>query len=455
MKQPNILFIYSDQHRFDCLGTNGHPQIQTPNLDQLAAEGTSFSHAFTPIPMCVPARCSMMSGQWPSRHGVVFNFDGETFKALDPTLPNIGKIMQQAGYRTEHIGRWHVDPRRPATEYGFDSFLSDWNYHAWREEQGLPPLPEMPACWAGEVDGVEPEQSRLAWAADRVIEKIDELAASDQPFFLRWHTVEPHLPCFPTKPFADLYNPEDLEPWPGFADTFEGKPSIQKEMHKKWGVDGWTWDDWAPVVARYLAIITEFDHHIGRVLDALKEAGLDENTLVIYSADHGDMCGSHGMVDKHFVMYDDVTHVPLIIRGPGFEAGTVRDDFVSNAIDLPATFCAVADTEKPESFSGVSLFEPTGREDIFSTYSGNQFGAYTQRMVRDRRWKYVWNATACDELYDLATDPAELINRAADPAYASDLQRMRERLLHWLDEVDDPMNNEFTRNLMLNTQGVF
>lgn len=455
MKSPNILVIYSDQHRFDCLGGHRHPQLKTPNLDRLAYEGVDFSNAFTPVPMCVPARCSMISGQWPSQHGVVFNYDGETFKALDPALPNLGKTMQQAGYRTAHIGRWHVDRNRPATEYGFDSFLSDWNYHAWREEQGQPPLPKMPACWAGQVDCVEPEQSRLAWAADRVIEKIDELAKNDQPFFLRWHTVEPHLPCFPTKPFADLYKPENLEPWPGFADTFEGKPAIQKDMHKKWGVDGWTWDDWAPVVARYLAIITEFDHHIGRVLETLKKAGLEENTLVVYTADHGDMCGSHGMVDKHFVMYDDVTHVPLILRGPGFEPGTLRDDFVSNAVDLPATLCAVAGADKPESFSGKNILEPTGREDIFSTYSGNQYGGYSHRMVRDRRWKYIWNATAEDELYDLETDPGELTNRATDPQCIAQLDRLQDRLLEWLDEVDDPLFNVFTKNTLGKTEGVF
>jgi arylsulfatase A-like enzyme len=446
MSKPNILVIYSDQHRFDCLGAHGHPQLKTPHLDRLAAEGGDFLHAFTPVPMCVPARCSMLSGQWPSQHGVVFNFDGETFKPLDPTLPNLGKTLQQAGYRTAHIGRWHVDRTRPATEYGFDSFLSDWNYHAWRAEQGQPPLPKMPDCWAGEVDCVDPDQSRLAWAADRVIEKIDELAEGDQPFFLRWHTVEPHLPCFPTQPFADLYKAEDLAPWPGFADTFEGKPAIQKQMHKKWGVEGWTWDDWAPVVARYLAVITEFDHHIGRVLDALKQAGLEETTLVVYTADHGDMCGSHGMVDKHFVLYDDVTRVPFIARGPGVDAGTVRDDFVSNAVDLPATLCAVAETEKPESFSGKNVLEPTGREDIFSTYSGNQYGGYSQRMVRDRRWKYIWNLTAEDELYDLKTDPGELINRAKDPTVRSERNRLKQRMIAWLEEVNDPMLNPFSRN---------
>lgn len=440
MKKPNILFIYTDQHRFDCLGINGHPLLKTPNLDRLATEGVNFSHAFTPVPMCVPARCSMLSGQWPSQHGVVCNFDGETFKPLDPTLPTLGKILKTAGYQTAHIGRWHVDPKKSPLEFGFDHFQSDWGYHAWRKEQGLPPLPKMPACWAGEKDPVEEKQSRLAWSADNAIAYIREASQKDQPFFLRWHTVEPHLPCFPTEPYASMYNPADLEPWAGFGDRFENKPEIQKQMLQTWGVANWTWDDWAPIVARYLGIISQLDHEIGRILNEV-----DENTLVIYTADHGDMCGSHGMVDKHFVLYDDVVRVPLILRHPDLPAGTIRDDFVSNAIDLPATLCAAAGVEIPETFKGKILLEPTGREDIFATYSGNQFGGYSQRMVRDRRWKFIWNLTAVNELYDLETDPGELSNRIDDPAAAHELARLKQRMIAWLEEADDPMLNILTR----------
>jgi arylsulfatase A-like enzyme len=445
MDKPNILQIMSDQHRFDCLGVNRHPLLKTPNLDRLAAEGVNFTNAFTPCPMCVPARCSFLTGQWPSQHGVVFNFDGETFKRLAPGIPTVSAALSAAGYRTAQIGRWHVDPKKSPAEFGFDHFQGDWDYHAWRAEQGLPPLPKMPACWAGERDPVEEKQSRLAWSADNAIEELEAAAAEDRPFFLRWHTVEPHLPCFPTEPYASMYNPADIEPWPGFGDPFENKPDIQRRMLATWGVNGWTWKEWAPVVARYLGVITQLDHELGRVLAALKGLGLEKNTLVVYTSDHGDMCGSHGMVDKHFVMYDDVVRVPLILRHPDLPAGTVRDDFVSNAIDLPSTFCAASGIEPPETFAGKNIFEPTGRADIFTTYSGNQFGAYSQRMVRDRRWKFIWNLTDLSELYDLATDPGESCNRIADAAAAPELARLKQRMIIWMESIGDPMLNLFTR----------
>jgi arylsulfatase A-like enzyme len=206
-------------------------------------------------------------------------------------------------------------------------------------------------------------------------------------------------------------------------------------------------------VSRYLGEITLLDHQIGRVLAELAMLGLAQDTLVVYTSDHGDMCGAHGMMDKHYVMYDDVVRVPLIMRWPGvIPAGQTSAAFVSSALDLAATFCAVAGIPAPATFMGQSLLPlaingraENPRPDIFASYHGNQFGLYSQRMVRDGRWKFIWNPTAEDELYDLATDPAELHNRATDPAAAVELERLRERLLYWLLHTKDPLLNEWTQ----------
>lgn len=450
MNKPNILTIYSDQHRFDCLGINGHLLLKTPNLDRLAAEGVNFTNAFTPCPMCVPARCSMISGQWPSQHGVVFNFDGETFKPLDPALPTLGRILTANGYDTIHIDRWHVDPKRTPYDFGFNQYIPAWRYDKQRAARDFPPSGCGSPVWAGNTDPVPQEETRLAWGADQVIKAIRENKDTPDAFSINWHTVEPHQPCCPPEPYASMYNPADIQPWPGFGDTFNDKPEIQQQMLRTWGVEGWTWKQWAPVVARYFGIITQLDHEIGRVLDLLKAEGLEENTLVVYTSDHGDMCGSHGMVDKHMVMYDDILRVPLMMRWPAvLPAGAIRDDFVSNAVDLPSTFCAAAGAEIPATFKGKSLLEPSGRKDIFAAYSGNQFGGYSARTVRDCRWKYIWNATAQDELYDFENDPGELCNLAADPQFANELSRLRNRLVVWMDSVNDPLSNPFTRQQLL------
>ncbi len=456
MNKPNILFIYSDQHRYDCTGVNGHPLVSTPNMDRIAREGVNFKHAFTPIPMCVPARCSLLSGQFAPRHGVIFNFDGETFKELDPELPTSARTVQMAGYHTIHIGRWHVDPQRTPLDYGFHDYVPGWRYSQWRKNKGIEPTPRE-GGWRGCPDPyVTPEESSLGWGADRVIEWMEKNTEYTDPFFIRWHMVQPHLACHPCEPFASMYPPEQIDPWPGFSDEFENKPRIQRQMKATWGVEGIPWEQWAQMVSLYLGEISQLDSQIGRVLETLDRLGIADDTLVIYTADHGDMCGSHGMVDKHYIMYDDVVRVPLMMRWPGvIAAGMETDAFVSNAVDLAATFCDAAGADIPESFQGESLLpvltgRQEGRKDIYSTYSGNQFGSFSQRMVRDDQWKYIWNATEIDELYDLQNDPGELVNRITDPACGKEVTRLRKRLVSWMEKTEDSILNNWTRKMIEN-----
>ena len=162
------------------------------------------------------------------------------------------------------------------------------------------------------------------------------------------------------------------------------------------------------------------------------------------------------MIDKHYVMYEDVVHAPLIARWPGRIApGACCEAFVCGALDLARTICHAAGAPVPESFQGQNLLpllageKAGGRSDIFSVYHGNQFGLYSQRMVRDARWKYVWNATAEDELYDLQVDPGELHNLAAEPGYGGELERLRHRLVAWMEETGDRLLNGWTRTQLI------
>jgi arylsulfatase A-like enzyme len=209
-------------------------------------------------------------------------------------------------------------------------------------------------------------------------------------------------------------------------------------------------------------MVSLLDAQIGRILDRLDELGIAEDTLVVYTTDHGDMCGDHRMIDKHYIMYDGVVRVPLLARWPArASAGRVCDSFVTNAMDLPSTFCDAAGLEAPGTFRGSSLVplmtgdEPTdGRDDIYCAYHGNQFGLYSQRMVRDRRWKYVWNPTAEDELYDLASDPGELRNLATQADHSEELARLRRRLVGWMEQTRDRLLNTWTRVQLLENRKV-
>ena len=455
MQPANILLIHVDQHRFDCVGVNGHPAALTPNLDRLAAEGVNFTHAFCPIAVCMPARTSLMTGVYATQHGCLVNDGVEGYCPARGDLPTFSRSLKAAGYTLGHVGKWGIGQDATLAALGIDDYVPASAYRAWRAAQGLP-MPPRANTWFGEADpATTPEQSAPAWGADHVIRLLAAAAERNRPFFLRWDPEEPHLPSIAPEPFASLVKPEDVPPWPSFPDPLVGKPAIQRQQVRSWGIAGWGWDQWAPVVARYLGVVALIDHQVGRILAALDDLGLAEQTLVVYTSDHGDLCGGHGMIDKHYVMYDDVMRVPLILRWPGrLPAGSRVDAFVTAALDLATTFCVAAGADVPPTFQGHDLVALANggqvlRDRVFGSYHGAQFGAYSQRMVRTRDWKYIWNATAEDELYCLAEDAGELHNRAAGGACAEVLHALRGDLAAWMAATNDPLLNEWTRRQLL------
>jgi arylsulfatase A-like enzyme len=429
------------------MGVNGHPLVKTPHLDSLARDGANFVHAFTPNPVCSPARACLQTGAWATRHKVVTITGTEAFQSADPSLPVMTQLLADAGYRVGHVGKFHNEVSGGPKDHGAEEYIPGSAYRKWREEKGLPPQPRTNG-WFGEVDtAISPEQSPLAWQADTVLGLMANFHGSGKPFFLRWDPVEPHLPNIVPEPYASLYPKEQIAPWKSFPDPLTNKPDVQRRTRERWGVDSYTWDDWRPIVQRYLGEISLLDVQIGRLLDGLTRFGVAENTLVIYSTDHGDMCGAHSMMDKHYVMYDDIMRVPLIVRWAGkVPAGKTVDSFVSHEIDIAKTVLTAAEITPPASFVGRDLVAevngklPNPRQDIFSQYQGTHQGLYSQRMLRDRRWKYVYNPVSRDELYDLTNDPGEIVNRADDADCAEVLQRMRQRMGEWMAEIKDPLS---------------
>lgn len=462
MKRQNILLIHADQHRFDCLGINGHKQIKTPNLDRLAKEGVNFNHAFTPTAICSPARASLLTGQWPHQHGCLSIPQAEIYAPANPELPTFPQLLKKEGYGMAWIGKYHDEIAEKPDEHGFDIYVPETNYPAWRKAQGIDPLPRIEENWFGCDDpDADDTQTKIAWEAGNVMDAIDRFTGEDKPFLVRWDPFEPHPPCRPPKSFSKMYPPESIEPWGSFDDPLENKPYIQKQQKHTWKIENWTWDDWAPVVARYYAEISHMDQQIGRVLNKLDADGLTENTLVLYSTDHGDLCGGHGMYDKHFIMYDEVMRVPMIGRWPGhIEGGKTCDAFVVNELDISKTILAAAGIKAPETFVGKNLADVAcgtdldPRPDIFGAWHGGQFGSYTQRMLRDRRWKYIWNTVDVDELYDLESDPHEIQNRVHDPECLTDLKRLRRRMASWMTDLGDRMLNQWTSEQLLHDRKI-
>lgn len=447
---PNILLIVSDQHRLDCVGASGAYPVSTPHLDALAAGGMWFGHAFTPIPLCTPARQSLLTGRRPETHGGLWNYDlGSRIPALRPDEYSWARELQRADYATQYVGKWHVNPDHGPTEFGYDQWVQLEQYEAWRLER-YPEHP-MPNDWFGAVDPVPTEDSRTHWLARQTSEFIREMTASRRPWHARLDFLEPHLPCLPTAEFAALFAADEIPEWLDFGDALEGKPYIQRQQRVNWGVENYTWSDWAPVVARYYAVICQMDAAIGTVLQTLDEVGGAEDTLVIYTSDHGDMCGAHGMMDKHYIMYDDVVRVPLILRWPGrIPAGSRSESFAYNTLDLPPTIASIVGFRPPPVGHGMDLFsrdrlqfeessDIAERRHVVSTYNGQQFGLFSQRMIRTKAWKYVWNLTDTDELYDMLNDPNEITNCIASASLHDIVQELRLELLQQLQRDGDSL----------------
>jgi arylsulfatase A-like enzyme len=450
--RPNILLIHSDQHRYDSLACHGHSVVKTPNLDRLARGGVDCSAAFTPCPVCTPSRASLLTGRWPTQHRSVCIPNTEHYQPVLDGSTILWDVLRSAGYQQALVGKFHNETAKSPEHY-IDRFVSEHDYFKFRDSLGIPKQPSSNG-WFGEVDPhIDSQQHRLAWEADHVRSIMHDFASAGRPWMIRWDPSEPHLPNRIPRDLKDLYPPSSIPPWPSFADTLTGKPFIQSQQRRTWGVDGWTWEKWAPVVSRYLAEITLMDAQIGRVIESLDATGQRENTLIVYSTDHGDFCGGHGQMDKHFALYDDLVRIPLILNWPGkLPAGRICDEFIAAQIDLATTITTLAtESNAPSEFMGVDLLPVlqgsigTNRTDIFAQYMGTQFGLYSERMLRDRHWKYVWNPTDIDELYHLDTDPAELINLAQRVESRDTLMRLRGRLIDWMESIGDPLLNEFTR----------
>jgi arylsulfatase A-like enzyme len=444
--KPNILFFHVDQQRYDCLGAAGQMRVHTPNLDRLASQGMWFTNAFTPIGTCCPARQTSYCGRWPALHRGYWNYD-QFMPPESFACRTWSQDLNTAGYQASYAGKWHVHPTLTPLEYGYAEYVPSSDYAAFRRARNLPDLvcDDVRGEWFGGVDPAPLEQTRTHWLAYQATGMLRRLATCGKPWHLRVDFEEPHLPCNPVQEFLDLYDPAQIQPWGNFADPLDGKPYIQRQQPASWNVQGLPWSEWSRYVHRYLAMVSQIDDAIGRVLRELEVLGEDRDTVVMYTTDHGDACGSHGMMDKHYVMYEEIIHTPLMVRWPGVVRGeSVCDAFVINELDLASTLPEIAGIPVPEDYQGRSLVPllrgetpADWRTEAYSSYNGQQFGLYVQRMIRTRDWKYVWNLTDTDELYDLQNDPGEIKNRIADPACVELIAGLRRQLLDELRRQGD------------------
>ncbi|OVE84911.1 sulfatase-like hydrolase/transferase [Natronolimnobius baerhuensis] len=471
--RPNVLFVLTDQERYDCTASDG-PPVETETMDRLSSEGMRFDHAVTPISICTSARASLMTGRYPHGHGMLNN--SHEADAIQPNLPadleTFSELLADVGYELSYTGKWHVGRDQTPEDFGF-SYLGGSDVHhddiddafrEYRRERGVPvgdvdledelytgddPRDGSEGTFVAATTPVDVEETRAWFLAERTIDAIEAHAAGDQtdPFFHRADFYGPHHPYVVPEPYASMYDPDEIDPPASYAETYAGKPQVHENYLYYRGADGLEWDHWADATAKYWGFVTLIDDQFERVLDALEAHGLDEETAVVHASDHGDFVGNHRQFNKGPLMYDDTYRIPLQVRWPGVtEPGSVCTAPV-HLHDLAATFLEIGDVPVPDAFDArslVPLLEGGGAvpeawpDSTFSEYHGDEFGLYTQRMVRTDRYKYVYNGPDIDELYDLERDPAELTNLIDHPEYGDVRAEIRERLVDWMAETDDP-----------------
>ena len=437
----NLLFIFSDQHSREVLGCYGNPHVHTPNLDRLGAQGTIFKNAYSNCPICVPARATLVNGDYNFKHSYWDNAHPYCGKE-----PGWGHRLEAQGRKVVTIGKLHYKDNIPET--GFSDQRIPLNVknktgditHTIRDGTIRRHFLGEEVRNAGEGDSEYLQyDAKVAELAVNFLE--NEAKETKNPWCLFLGFVLPHFPLRAPKEFMDLYRPYDKLPFPK-AWSKEERPMhpALEYMRREMGTSDIDDDSVRKAVATYYAMTSFMDHNVGLVLDALDRAGLSDKTRIIYTDDHGDTMGDHGLFFKHS-MYEGSIGVPLIMAGPDIPAGKVVEDGVSLIDIFPTVLECMGVDPLPEDkkLPGISLLEWTKTDKeplnrpIFAEYHcvGSEHGIY---MLRQGDYKLIYYVTHQPQLFNLKEDPHELHDLAPDPAYADTLSRL-EGLLR---EICDP-----------------
>lgn len=426
MSQPNVVVFFTDQQRWDSTGIHGNPLDLTPNFDRMAIEGTHLYHAFTPQPVCGPARACLQTGRYATQNGCFTNGI-----PLAPDAFTLAQAFNQAGYRSGYIGKWHLgrnEDRGPvAPEYR-------GGYQDWLAANTLEFTSDAYRTCLYDNDGREVRLPgyRVDALADAAIRYID--THQEQPFFLFLSFLEPHF-----------QNHRDDYPAPtGLAERYTGRwtpPDLQ-------ALGGGTAYQHLP---GYWGMVRRLDEALGRILDALRSLGLLENTIVAFTSDHGNHFKTRNAEYKRSC-HDSSVRIPMAICGPGFDGGGRVQEMIS-LLDLPSTLLDACAIPVPPDWVGRSILPILRREpvawpaDVFIQISESQVG----RALRSRRWKYAISAPDrsgmldsgaeqyCEEaLYDLLADPYELNNLIGYASHTELAQQLRARLIQRMVEAGEP-----------------
>ena len=467
-RQPNLLFIYADQHRADVLGCAGNDIVMTPHLDRLATEGVRFDQTWTESPICQPARASLLTGRYPNDHGVLGNFGGD----CQPEWDTFPRRLQEAGYTTASIGKTHfstwpmgAEPGTPAPtdewigSFGFDHVVEEFDKYVHlfdvetpymrflREHDALEPYQEVVQAnfrggdrhWNGVTSPLPQELDLTCFLADEAQQWLDR-RPNDVPWFLQLSFVQPHVPLMGDPVWGDHYaktaiertaRSEPISTTDEWATHLNG---LRNHSHSELLTDEFV----LAGARQYYAMVSLIDQRIGDLLAQLEKKGQLDNTWIVYSADHGEMLGDHGLMAK-MNFYRSSVRVPLIMRPPGGTNGRVETEPVQ-AFDVAATLLDAGTATALDGAPSRSLVTlVTGGEGTARHHAVSMIRLLprlpTWQAITDGQWRATFNADTGEvsELFDLVADPDEVTNRASDPSAGDESVRLRGLLASTLD----------------------
>jgi arylsulfatase A-like enzyme len=488
--RPNILLITSDQQHYGTLGT-ANDKIKTPALDRLCEAGTRFDRAYCPNPTCTPTRASIITGMYPSQHGA-----WSLGTKLYEDVPTVGEALGKAGYFTALVGKAHFQPlkSRPGMEsiecqpvlreldfwrgfhgpwYGFEHVETarmhgceshvGQHYAIWMEEKGLANWRDFFEDWPPNAEKARRLRSNRRWSlpqefhytrwtAERTIAQIERAAAERRPFFIWSSFHDPHPPYIVPEPWAGMYDPADM-PAGAIAEGEHEKNPIHFRKTQERDADYWhaarkgeaihgghthlhDVEELKKDIACYYGMVSFMDQQIGVLLDALGRLHLADDTLVIFTSDHGHFLGQHGLIAKAIHHYEDLLRVPLVVRYPGRVPGGEVSAAIQNLVDLAPTFLTAAGLDVPGIMTGVSQLEtwcgggPARSWSITENHHGT--ACFHMRTYVTQRYKItVYRDGSDGELFDLLEDASEVNNLWHVPAAAE----LKGRLLHELAQA--------------------
>lgn len=494
---PNLLFLYTDEQRFDTFEATGNSQIEMPILNRLAGQGTTFTRTYCTQPVCTPSRGSIVSGLWPHQHGAEFNNIH-----IDDDVACLPELLPEGQYATGHFGKWHLGDEIyaqhgfadwRATEDTYHAFYSEAHeefadrsaYHHWLIEKGIEPndrnakLPPEKRNAAYEnrffrdqIHRFEEEVSRPAYLGEQGAQFVEQ--HQEHPWVLYINFLEPHMPFYSCR--DGQYDPEQVPLPENYIAPPGSDAALRARLlaakYKSVGYDGQrlqTEQDWKELTARYWGMNSLIDTHVGRILQALDQTGQLDDTIVVWTSDHGDMMASHRIMGKG-LMYEESARVPLVIRLPG-QSQPRRIDCPVSQIDLVPTLLDAMGHDVPDHLPGRSLLDcARGRDDQTGRnvyIQWNKPGAEIdpdkpvpdwaegvddpdriravdveeiRTVVTPDGWKLNLSSIGQHELYDLTNDPGETRNVIDRPDCRETAQAMQEQIHQWQRSVDDTRN---------------